>query len=158
MPSARLKGWGIGLSVACYLLALPLRVINLKTQALPDLPGDYFTGLSCLIHGIWLMFDLRPIWLANPLWLGALVLLYQHRLKMTAFLSLLATGLGLTALELLGQPIALGPGGTGQQIVSLDIGYGFWILALVLPGLIALVQLFKTSCKTSTVIQKDPTS
>ena len=137
----RAQLWCLATSLFCFLASLSLPVLLIETKPYLGV-YDPYSGLSCLLHGAWLLLDFRLGWLANPLLALALYYGFRQHWKLTLTLSAIAVLIGASSLLMVGEPIGLGPGSYGSKVVTLGVGFYVWMTALALPGVLSLIQLY----------------
>ena len=128
-------------SVACFVAACatPALVLDGKEHTV-------MFGAQALLEGPLAVLIGQLSWLANPLWLLAVLLVLLSRFKGAAILSVLAFAVGNHAWALFGREIPGDEGGvTKLYLTSLHPGFYLWLLSFLILAVGALIARSRTA-------------
>jgi hypothetical protein len=129
-------GTVISYLVACATPALHLAGKENTTLGEPT----SMIGLAALFSGFFALFEGQFAWLANPLGLVALILLFRRRYDSSLLLSLAALLVAQQTWFLVGTVIWGDEAGVKKDLVtSLGLGFYLWLVAFLLLVVASLV-------------------
>lgn len=124
------------LSVACFLLSLAMPAFRFT----PDDPwfkfssaNDYWPGILVLLLGWIGIFEGVIAWLANPLWVMALLQIGTHKYRLSTTTSVMAICCAVSAFFITQVPNEKRP------FYSLGIGFYVWLVSILILVVVSVV-------------------
>jgi len=131
------------IKIIIIILSLLIFILSLSQNAMKTSEVDgikYFSSISTFVSGgfgiLGGAFYEWLIWLANPVFFVAIILLIKEK-KKSIYLGIIAiiTGLYFTTWE----EILANEGGRKVPIISLELGYWLWIISMIVFTIGAII-------------------
>ena len=126
-------------SVICWVVACFLPALHLVGKANTQGEQSTMVGLMAFIMAFFAMLEGQFAWLANPLWLVAILLLAVQRNRVALLASVLAILVAQHTWAVVGTEINGDEGGVRKYLVtSLGLGFWLWVFSFAVIAALAL--------------------